>query len=113
MKVRLLPPATTELSEAMAWYRERSPRAAEAFWLRVLEARRSIVLFPHAAPLMDQRIRRFILSGFPYDLIYSALADEILIIAYAHHSSRPGYWKARLPMSTDSPFSLASTRLND
>jgi plasmid stabilization system protein ParE len=80
----------------MTWYRERSPRAAENLWLRIQEARRSIVLFPCAAPLIGRRVRRFILSGFPYDMIYVASADEIVIVAIAHHSRLPGYWKGRL-----------------
>jgi len=96
MRVRQLSVAAAELREAMAWYRERSPRAAENLWLRIQDARRSIVLFPHAAPLIGHRIRRFILSGFPYDLIYTVLKDEVVIVAIAHHSRRPGYWKNRL-----------------
>lgn len=68
MKVRLLRSAGAELREAMAWYRERSPRTAENLWLRVQDARRSILLFPYAAPPIGPRARRFILSGFPYDL---------------------------------------------
>lgn len=96
MRVRQLAIASTELQEAMAWYCQRSPRAAENFWLRIQDARRSMVLFPHAAPLLGQRVRRFILSGFPYDLIYSVLPDEIVIVAFAHHSRRSGYWKDRL-----------------
>jgi len=96
MRVRQLSVASVELREAMTWYRERSPRAAENLWLRVQDARRSILLFPYAAPLIGQRTRRFILSGFPYDLIYCVLPDEILIVAFAHHSRRPGYWKDRM-----------------
>lgn len=96
MRVRQLSVAGAELREAMTWYRQRSPRAAENLWLRVQDARHSILLFPHAAPLLGSRTRRFILSGFPYDLIYCALPDEILIVAFAHHSRRPGYWKNRM-----------------
>jgi plasmid stabilization system protein ParE len=96
MKFRQLPAASTELHHAMAWYRERSPRAAENFWLRVMEARRSIALFPLATPRVSLHCRRFILSGYPYDLIYSLREDEILIVAFAHHSRRPGYWQSRL-----------------
>lgn len=80
----------------MAWYRQRSPRAAETLWLKVQEAQRSIMLFPLAAPVVARKARRFILSGYPYDLIYSVLPDEILILAFAHHSRRPGYWLSRL-----------------
>lgn len=96
MKVRQLSVASAELREAMTWYRARSPRAAENLWLRVQDARHSILMFPHAAPLIGQSTRRFILSGFPYDLIYSVLPDEILIVAFAHHSRRPSYWKDHL-----------------
>jgi toxin ParE1/3/4 len=96
MKIRQLTVATLELREAMAWYRERSPRAAENLWLSVQNARRSMLLFPCAAPLIALRVRRFILAGFPYDVIYAVMTDEIVIIAYAHHSRRPGYWKERL-----------------
>ena len=96
MRIRLLSVASGELEESLAWYRERSPRAAEAFWLRIQEAKRSITLFPEAAPPILGRARRFILSGFPYDLVYSVRPDEIVILALAHHSRRPGYWKSRL-----------------
>lgn len=96
MKVRQLQAATDELWEAMAWYRSRSPRAAENLWLRVQDARRSILMFPHAAPKIGRQARRFILAGFPFDLVYCVLPDEILIVAYAHHSRRPTYWRDRL-----------------
>ncbi len=53
MKVRQLAVASAELRAALAWYRERSRRAAENLWLRVQDARRSILLFPHAPHCWD------------------------------------------------------------
>jgi len=35
MKIKQLTVASLELQEAMAWYRKRSPRAAENLWLSV------------------------------------------------------------------------------
>jgi plasmid stabilization system protein ParE len=96
MKVRQLSVATLELRDAIAWYHERSPSVAEQLWLRVKDARASIALFPCASPLIAKRVRRFVLTGFPYDVIYSLLADEIVILAFAHHSRRPAYWVHRL-----------------
>lgn len=96
MKVRLLKIASLELSEALSWYRERSQHVAEDLWLRVRDARRSILLYPLASPLIERRVRRFILPGFPYDLIYVVFDDEIVILAFAHHSRQPLYWKSRL-----------------
>jgi len=95
MKVRFLTAASAELADALAWYRERSPRAAEGLWLRVQDARRSIVLFPCAAPPISHEARRFILSGYPYDLVYSVRAEEIVVVAVAHHSRQPEYWTDR------------------
>ena len=50
MRVRQLSVASAELREAMTWYRQRSPRAAENLWLRIQDARRSILLFPPPLP---------------------------------------------------------------
>lgn len=96
MRVRFLSTASVELAEALAWYHERSPRAAEGLWLRIQDARRSLALFPHAAPPISLNARRFILSGYPYDLVYSVRADEIVVLAVAHHSRQPEYWAGRL-----------------
>jgi plasmid stabilization system protein ParE len=71
MKFRLLSTDTVELKEALTWYHARNPHAAENLWLRIQDARRSIALFPFAAPKIGHRARRFVLSGFPYDLIYA------------------------------------------
>jgi len=43
MKVRQLKVASEELSEALTWYRDRSPQVAEELWLRIQNARRSIL----------------------------------------------------------------------
>ena len=96
MKMRQLRVASEELSEALTWYRDRSPQVAEELWLRIQDARRSILLYPLAPPLIELRVRRFILSGFPYDMVYVVLDNEVLIVAYAHHSREPLYWKSRL-----------------
>ena len=96
MKLRQLSAATDELRDALSWYRQRNPRAAELLWIRVQEARHSVMLFPEAAPLIGPGLRRFILSGFPYDMIYAVHDSEIVILAIAHHSRRPGYWRTRV-----------------
>lgn len=32
---------------------------------------------------------------FPYDVVVREAGNEVLVIAVAHHSRRPGYWKDR------------------
>ncbi len=40
--------------------------------------------------------RRFRLQQFPFSLIYIHRPEHIWIVAVAHGSRRPGYWKQRL-----------------
>jgi len=42
-----------------------------------------------------RRARSFSLHGFPFDLVYRAYPEMILIIAMANQSRRPGYWAGR------------------
>jgi hypothetical protein len=36
------------------------------------------------------------LRRFPYDIVVRERVDEIIVVAVAHQSRRPGYWKNRL-----------------
>ena len=39
--------------------------------------------------------RQFLVDGFPYKVIYRERADDLYIVAFAHTSRRPEYWKQR------------------
>lgn len=41
-------------------------------------------------------VRRRVLQGFPYSLFFKVNTDEVVILAVAHHSRRPGYWIDRM-----------------
>lgn len=41
-------------------------------------------------------IRRRKVDVFPYRVVYFVRDDELLIVAFAHQSRRPGYWKQRI-----------------
>jgi hypothetical protein len=38
---------------------------------------------------------RLILKRFPYDIVVFDHLGETLVLAVAHHSRRPGYWRNR------------------
>lgn len=61
-----------------------------------MHARGLIAAYPLANPLIGGSARRFVLYGYPYDVIYSVEDRNILIVAYAHHKRQPAYWKNRL-----------------
>ena len=56
MKIRQHPAATAELDEALAWYAQRNPHAAEALWREAQHARALIIAFPLAAGARRQAL---------------------------------------------------------
>jgi plasmid stabilization system protein ParE len=88
--------AEAELAEAMRFYAEQAGRpVALAFLLEFTRAAELLASNPGlGTPTLRER-RVFPLRRFPYSLIYRADPDGIRIGAVAHHSRRPGYWRAR------------------
>ena len=43
----------------------------------------------------ERGAKRLILKRFPYDVVVRETGAEIVVIAFAHHSRRPGYWRGR------------------
>jgi toxin ParE1/3/4 len=40
--------------------------------------------------------RRQRVFEFPFDIVYLQRDDVLVLLALAHHSRRPGYWKKRV-----------------
>lgn len=51
---------------------------------------------PARFPFHEKPTRACRVIGFPYRLVYEVLPDAIYIIAVAHTSREPGYWRNRL-----------------
>lgn len=98
------PEAADELDAAVAWYEAEREGLGHELKAAVDEAihRLATGLLARAAMrgrLRGTGLRRIMLSRFPYDLVYEPSETEILIIAFSHHSRRPGYWRSRLDSS--------------
>jgi plasmid stabilization system protein ParE len=94
-RLLFLAAARAELYEAFDWYHARSPRAAARFLAEVDKATLLIRETPTVWPSFEAGTRRYVLSGFPYSIIYRELGDILQVIAVAHHKRRPGYWHSR------------------
>jgi len=94
--LRIHPDASAEADSAGRWYRERSASAAAQFTDEVARALRVIGESPGRGPRYLFGTRRLLLDTFPYAIIYRELPDAIQVLAVAHCSRRPGYWKDRV-----------------
>lgn len=88
--------ASAEYDAAFDWYLERSPDAALDFDAEVDRALADIASAPHRWAVGPHSTRRYLLRRFPFILIYREREGDIQIVAVAHTSRKPGYWKKRL-----------------
>ena len=88
--------AIADIKNALAWYQERSPKAALDFIEELNRAALTIREAPDRWPLGNNSTRRFLLWRFPFSLIYSEQDEIVTVLAVAHGSRRPEYWAGRL-----------------
>jgi len=100
MKLRIEAAAKEELRAAAAWYDlQRDGLGLELLAevdSGVQRIRRAPLQFPRLETVPEEpHVRRLSLDRFPFALIYEESDEEIRILAVAHASRRPGYWKSR------------------
>ena len=92
--------AAEEFQEAAAWYEGEQEGLGERFIdafehaLQLL-AEESPPLTPVGGEAGSKGARKLILHKFPFSLIVHELPASIVIVALAHHSRKPGYWRSR------------------
>ena len=87
--------AEDELLMEIGYLELRAIGLGRRFFAEVRRAEQLIEQFPESATEILPGIRKRILRKFPGSLIYTMEKDELLILAVAHHSRRPGYWVSR------------------
>jgi hypothetical protein len=100
-RVRILEQAADEAIEAAAWYEQERPGLGIEFDHAVNTAidllEDEIVPLTNMAGAAGARgIKRLILKRFPYEIVVREVSEEIVVVAIAHQSRRPGYWRNRL-----------------
>lgn len=95
--LRIEEAARFELRAAVAWYEEKRPGLGREFLAEVQHTLELIERHPGlGAPVprvpAERGTRRLPLRRFPYAIVYRDREVEIQIVAFAHHSRKPGYW---------------------
>lgn len=90
-------PAARELAEAVRWYEERRPGWGVRLFDAVSRAFELIERHPEIGSPRRSRpaVRQLAVRGFPYLVVYWNRPDDSYIVALAHTSRRPDYWKDR------------------
>jgi toxin ParE1/3/4 len=82
--------AAAELDEVLVYIEARSPQGARRVQARIQVIINLLLQHPHAGQLTSKsRLRRMIVSPYPYLIFYQATEDEIVIHGVRRPSSMP------------------------
>ena len=95
-KLEFHPDATFELIEAREFARLGSDAKAKEFATRIDAVLDMLAAFPLSGRVEIGAVRSFTVGDLSYRLVYEVLEDKLFVLALAHTSRRPGYWRDRL-----------------
>ncbi len=96
MRFEFHPEALEEYNDAGFYYAQKEPGLDLRFIVSVEQAIERILQDPLRYRAVDEDVRRCLTRVFPYAIIYTIEDDFVLIVAVAHLSREPGYWKQRV-----------------
>ena len=97
MKLRIHRLAVAEIDHEVDYYESCAVGLGAQLEDEIDAVLETILQFPYAAPQWKGRRDRRVaaLDRFPFTLVYEVKGEEIVILALAHTSRRPGYWARR------------------
>lgn len=96
MNYWLHPGAQEDIREAAEFYRGQAGTALAQFFLAEFEHSVGLLLqHPGMGAIWRHGKRRLVTRRFPFSVVYTVIDDQVRVLAVAHHSRRPGYWRGR------------------
>jgi plasmid stabilization system protein ParE len=95
MKIVFHEEALEEMLGAASYYEERSEGLGWDYLTAVERTTQRIAALPEAGPVERRDVRKRLVVGFPFKVLYSIEPDRVFIVAVMHQHRRPRYWLKR------------------
>ena len=89
------PDIENEIKASYDWYQNQASGLGNDFLTELESAYQAIIELPDTWPKFQLGFRRFLLSKFPFSVIYCYSRNTIFVVAVMHNSRKPGYWCER------------------
>ena len=89
------PDIENEVKASYEWYQNQAAGLGEDFLSELETAYQAIIELPNTWPKFQKDFRRFLLSKFPFSVIYRFDRKTVYVVAVMHNSRKPGYWSER------------------
>ena len=90
------PDAKVEIRAAAEYYEGCRTGLGETFLATVEAGVNQVADHPLRWRKISPHFRRYLISRFPYGIIYAVEKDIILVTAVMHLKRKPDYWKGRI-----------------
>jgi plasmid stabilization system protein ParE len=95
VKARFTPEAEVELHAEARYYEQQVAGLGKRFTHEIEAALALACSFPEIGSAYKYGTRRVYPKRFPFSVVYRLLGEEIVVVAIAPFSRKPGYWRAR------------------
>jgi len=85
----LRPRAERDIQSAYEWYESQRAGLGNEFLTGLRERLEAVRGYPESSPVIYRRIRRAVVSRFPYLIFYVARPERVAVL---HHARNPAVW---------------------
>jgi plasmid stabilization system protein ParE len=90
------PDARAEFDDAADWYEQRRPGLGPVFTEAVQDILDSIAAMPRMHAVVYKDVRKAVVSGYPYIVLYREDQGTLLVVSVFHTSRDPADWQSRV-----------------
>ncbi len=95
LDIEFHPDVANEIKSSYQWYQKQADGLGQDYLTELESSFQTICELPKTWPKFEKGFRRFLLSKFPFSVIYQSNENKILVVAVMHNSRKPGYWSER------------------
>ena len=96
LDIEFHPDIVKEIKFSYQWYQNKTDGLGQDYLSELESSFQTIREFPNTWPRFQKGFRRFLLSKFPFSVIYQSNQSTVFIVAVMHNSRKPGYWNERI-----------------
>ena len=95
LDIEFHPDVALEIKFSYQWYQNQAEGLGQDYLSELESSMKMIRELPETWPRFQQGFRRFLLSKFPFSVIYQISINTVYVVAVMHNSRKPGYWEER------------------